>query len=87
MNINQEKFITALHREASLDVWKRSTTQEKKELIDIALKEYKEAVISLLIKEKRFVPLNTALEEGLFKSIDIEPYFDLITDRQSCQQR
>ena len=46
------------------------------------LKEYKEAVISLLIKEKRFVPLNTALEEGLFKSIDIEPYFDSITDRE-----
>ena len=46
------------------------------------LEEYKDSVISLLIKEKRFIPLNIGIEEGIFNSNDLEPYFDMVTDRE-----
>ena len=46
------------------------------------LEEYKDDVIQYLIEEKRFIPLNKGLEKQLFKSNDIEPYFEKITDRE-----
>lgn len=46
------------------------------------LEEYKDEVIQYLIEEKRFTPLNKALDQQLFKSSDIEPYFEKVTDRE-----
>ena len=44
--------------------------------------EMKDAVISHLVQEKRFACLNKGIDEGLFKTIDIDPYFEKIMDRE-----
>ena len=44
--------------------------------------DYKKGLLEFLIDNKRYEALNKALEIGWFSSIDIEPYFEKITDRE-----
>jgi len=55
---------------------------ENKEMYLSHLNTMKIAVTEYLVKEKRYIPLNKALELELFTSNDLEPYFEKITDRE-----
>lgn len=44
--------------------------------------DYKKELLDFLIKEKRYLALNQALEEKIVNSTDLDPYFDKITDRE-----
>lgn len=44
--------------------------------------EYKDELVKDMVVKKRFKALNTALDNCIVESDDIEPYFDLIHDRE-----
>ncbi len=46
------------------------------------LNDLKDEVVSYCIKEKRFDALNQGLQLELINSMDVEPYFEFITDRE-----
>ena len=54
---------------------------KKKEMYEQACRENKIELLEFLISEKRYAPLNQALEIGLITSADLQPYFHMITDR------
>ena len=56
-------------------------TGVQKENYEQACRENKTELLEFLINEKRYVPLNQALESGLITSVDLQPYFHRITDR------
>ena len=55
---------------------------ENKAIYINALQTMKSEVINTLVTNKRFEALNQALEEKLFVSSDMEPYFEKINDRE-----
>ncbi|WP_052466329.1 leucine-rich repeat domain-containing protein [Beduini massiliensis] len=63
-----------------LETYSRHTGSQK-ENYEHACREHKIELLEFLISEKRYAPLNQALEIGVITSGDLQPYFDSITDR------
>ena len=55
--------------------------KDKQDYIDHCL-EHRDELLNFIVEQKRFKALNHSLEQGIFTTEEIEPYFERITDRE-----